>query len=74
MAPPSRPDGHDGRVGGIEDVREGGLGRGLQPILRVIFGMRRGLDHVEGVCVASVGAGVALRLVQHAPVDKDQVT
>ncbi len=41
MAQRSRADGHDGRVGGFEDVREGGLGRGLQPILRIVFGIRR---------------------------------
>ena len=67
------PTHPDSGVGSVEDMWERRFRSRLQPVLLVILGVRRRIDHVESIRVARFGAGVAPRLVKHAAMDKNQV-
>jgi hypothetical protein len=57
----------------VENTREGHCRGRLQPVLLVIFCVRRRLDHMKGVRVASLGAAVAFRFVENGAVDKHEI-
>lgn len=63
----------DHRIRNIEDMRERHLLRRLQPVLLIIRRMGRSLDHMERIRKAGLLAPVALRFMQDAPVNDDQI-
>lgn len=50
-----------------------GFGR-LKPVLLIVLGVRRGVNHVESVCISCVSAGITLRLVKDTAVDENEIT